>query len=405
MFGTIASLIIAVVLYVNPVIPEHAVNGSLIDAAMVATAIALIVIFAFMRVMAWAPLQKGEQNMTPRMLELYKCDRHFVYANFWIIFFALASVVLAANKYFQHPINFTAVLALWIVLLGISLDALNHVLKRTLDYFNPFTVIEMFTHQAKVSIQNDHEIDLCNWIDAISEVANKAISRTGSALCNQAIDETQLIARNFLESAKSIGHEANDKQTQQLGIHDKVGYTLFFLFQRYEAIHDKAIEKKLESISNNLITVLGKISVYGAKYDLSIASYPLHYLGKFATRAVNNNLSEVGIKASCTLLGIANAIVNEVNIAFSDLKDPFISITTHLQEIAQATFQKDKSTNIKILIQPFVDLKELLQNEKVATHQDTPAILENINRVIAEFETLEAVMRTIPPLPVIEEKA
>lgn len=353
--------------------------------------------------LALSPLQKAEQNLTPRLLEMFKKDHHFRYVNFWLVIFALASYGAALDFIFLGLLKKNIVLAIWIILLGISIDLINHLFKRISGYFNPFVVVELFAHEAKESIQDEREIDLCGWIDALTEVSLKAIQRSSVSLSNKCIDEIQMISKTFLESSKSISHHEQDSQTKALGITDKVSYTLFYLFQRLEFINNTALEKRIETIGNSLIAALGKISIYAAKYDLSISSYPIHYLGKFAESWLQKNFLEVGVKATLTMLEVSKVIINEVDVTYSDLKDPFLSIISHLEEIAKETFRKDKKTSIQVLTQPFRDLKFLFNNEKVSSHQDTPVIIQNIDRVLAEFETLETVLKTMPPIPNIPE--
>ena len=55
--------------------------------------------------------------------------------------------------------------------------------------------------------------------------------------------------------------------------------------------------------------------------------------------------------------------------------------------------------NIRILSQPFYELRELFQSGKLANHQDTASIISNIDIVLNEFTTLETVMSTMPPVP------
>lgn len=51
------------------------------------------------------------------------------------------------------------------------------------------------------------------------------------------------------------------------------------------------------------------------------------------------------------------------------------------------------------MLRPFQELKELFNNKVMEAHQDTPVIVQNIDRVISEFETLQAVLMTMPPMP------
>ena len=397
MIGTVIAILIAVFFVITSIGNALIINTS-VGYALILVAGLFILILGVIRALAWTPLQRAEESTTPRILDLYKRDRYLRYGHFWLVLFPLSTFVISILILNDTSGNAIYFFSLWIVLLGISLDMLNIVLRRIISYFSPFMVLTMFTKEAKLSIQDDKEVELCNWIDAISDVGLKAIERKSTTLCNQAIDEIQLLTRNFLESEKSISHPLEDQETKDLGIKDKVSYTLFFIFHRLEHINENAIHKRLEPICSNLINAMGKIAIYGAKFDLSIPTYPLHYLGKFAKKA-QETMPDIGLKASCALLEVAKTIVNEVDLSYGNLKEPFFSIIAHLDDIAKMTFQKDKTTNIKILTQPFYDLKELFKNPRVANHQDTPAIIQNLDRVIGEFDALEMVLRTIPPIP------
>jgi hypothetical protein len=48
-------------------------------------------------------------------------------------------------------------------------------------------------------------------------------------------------------------------------------------------------------------------------------------------------------------------------------------------------------------VQPFKELEELFQSDKMRAHADAPVILQNIKRVLGEFEALQAVMSAMPP--------
>jgi len=54
-----------------------------------------------------------------------------------------------------------------------------------------------------------------------------------------------------------------------------------------------------------------------------MASYPLHYLGKFAKRAQKEGIQEVGNRATLTLLEVSKVIIEEINIEYVEIKDPF----------------------------------------------------------------------------------
>jgi hypothetical protein len=273
-----------------------------------------------------------------------------------------------------------------------------------LNYLNPYGVAAMFTQEAKKSIQDERTLDLCEWIDALSEVSLKSIQERSISLCNNTLNEQGQIARSFLNSSKSIGHRSEDKQSQTIGITDEVSYTMFYLYQRLDMAFDSALKRNLEPVCSHIISILGKIAVDAAKYDMTLASPPLRFIGKFSLKADAEGMEEVPIKTSCLLLEIAKIILEEIDITYQEIKDPFLSIINNLEEMSKTAFRRNKSTSIPVLIQPFLDLKELFKNEKIAAHQDSPVIVQNIDRVLGEFQALLMVMHTMPIIPSVSEE-
>jgi hypothetical protein len=401
MIGTILSIILAVFLWFNPHAGE--ISELISKTLMIATAMGLLFLFFLGWMLSWLPLQKAEQNSAPRVLEMFHKDKRIFFISSWLIFFALVTFVLANDKILpsisQHPLLFPV----WIVLLGISIDALLHFLRRIMSYVNPFSVVKIFENQAMNDIRNNHELDLCDSIDALSEMAIKGVERHSTSICQVALGEEQEIMKQFLLASKSIAHVSQDAQLKQAGIVDKVSFTLFYLFQRLDIVFDKALKNKLEPICSYIVTLLGKIAIDAAKYDVSLASAPLRFIGKCGKRAQDQGYEETGITASCVLLEVARAMISEIDLTYYEIKDPFLSIINGLEVMSKDTFKRDKTTNVTLLMQPFKDLRTMFESDRVKNHQDTPVILQNINRVLGEYEALQVVLTTIPPIPPVED--
>lgn len=403
MIGTIFSIVLAILLEFNPYIHEGAF-GIVTRGIIAASAILLLFLSLLAFVFAWAPLQKAEQNSTPRLLEMFRKDKHLLLTSCWLIAFCLLTIVLVSDLIYPLTSQMAWSFPLWLIAFGISLDVIRTYLKRISSYLNPFAVIKMFTQQAKMSIQKDKELDLCNWIDALAEVSIKGIQKHSTSVCHEALAQEQEIIQEFLSASKSIAHVSQDPQTKSLGIRDKVSYTLFYLYQRLDIIFDKALKNQLEPTCSLIITLLGKISVDAAKYDVSLASAPLRFLGKCAKKAQDQGLEETEITATCIFLEVAKEIITEIDLTYYEIKDAFLSIINGMEVLSKEAFKRDKTMNINLLIQPFKDLRALFENEKVKNHQDTPIILQNIDRVIGEYEALLIVMNTMPEIPRIEEE-
>ncbi|MGA8163492.1 MAG: hypothetical protein WB791_00515 [Waddliaceae bacterium] len=397
MVGTFFAVIIAVFLYLFD--GETAANADFLGLTLLGVGSLVLLLSVLILALAWTPLQKAEKTMTPRLIEMFQRDHSLHFSHSIVFFFFLLSFAMAIEITTLHLFPANLVLIAWVIFLGITIDSLYRAMKRIIGYLNPLHVIHVFSDGAERSIRAAKEQDLCDWIDTLAETAIKAISSNSTSLALLAIDKLRLIARNYLHMAKGITyHEGQERKQQEPGMGEHVSYTLFFLFQRLEMIFNKALQEKLEPVCSALITTLGKISIYGAEFDVSMISYPLYYLGKLANKAQRDRLAEVADHATLTMLESSKAIVADVDLRYMEIEEPFLSMIGHMHEIAKETFRQEKSVSIQVIAQPFHELNKLFKSEKMASHQDTPAILKRINSVLEEFATLQTVLQTLPPI-------
>ncbi len=400
MFATLVSLLMAIYLILGPYVTGENLKIPVIESAMLAIAVPLLFFLPLAFFFCWLPLQRAENDSTPRIIDTFKKDKHLHLMAAWSMVFALFTLFCSIGSF--HPIPQQWLFAFWIVGLGLTLDANRHFVMRVLSYLNPFDSIELFAKEAKGSIQKENEQNLCLWIDALSEMALKGIHKQSASVSNAALDALAKTTTLFLEASKSIGHQTEDKQMLKMGIKDKVSFTLFFLYQRFDLIFDAAVKNSLEPTCTKMITLMGKIAVATGVYDMSLASTPLRFLGKFAKKAQEHRFEEAVLTASCTFTEVAKALLTDVDITYYEIRDPFLSIINGMEVITKKEFQRDKNTSIPLLMQPFQELKALFETGKAKEHQDTPVILLNINRVLGEFEALQLVMATVPKVEVKE---
>jgi hypothetical protein len=398
MFITALSCIVAALLlffpFTNPVEVNTPIFASLV--ALVGTAV--LIIFPVLNALYLTPLQALEQKLIPRLMELYRKDKLLNISSLFTLLFPFASYVFAALCFTKDiPIK-PAYIAAWVVFLGVTLDLIRDNLKRAANFLNPYHFIETFTQRANRSIVNDKDNDLWGSIDSLSEIAVRSVKAGKTDLTMQVLNAFPSILESFFTSSKSLTRVNQDQEIKKETGKDEAGYTVFYLLQRIELINMKALEHGLGTICGHVIMILGKIIVAGAKFDLSMVPFPTHVLGKLALRAQQYHFDEVATLGTATLLGVAKTIINDVNLNYTELQEPFGALIKNLNLIAQATFKKDKTISPKLLAQPFRELRELFRSEKVANHQDTPAILLQIDGVLEEFAALEQVMRTIPPI-------
>lgn len=401
MIGTLFSIFIGIALYFFP-FPEKGIEAStpLVVILFIVASLFLVVQTAI-TLFAWGPMRRLEDALIPHVVDSFKSDRNLKVTNFFLLFFLLFTYLISIDLLIFHVFPVQYSLIFWTLALGVAVDLMHHHLSRTLDFLSPLHVLEHHHQKTLECIAKSQEVELCQWIDAFSETSLKALESGSYSLSQGALEKLQLTAKNYLEVAKGITYH-EDEGNGKFGGSDHVSYTLFYLFQRLEQVFFQALAEHVEPICSQVITVLGKITLHAAKYDMSLASYPLHYLGKFASIAQEDGLDEVANRATATLTLVAQVIVDEVDFQYVEIKEAFLSIITTLHELAKGTFRKDKEMNIELLVQPFEELLLLFKSEKVSKHQDGQALVFNTQNVINEFAALESIMRTVPNIPGME---
>lgn len=351
--------------------------------------------------LSWNVIQKSEKNIASGVTDLFKKD-NILFLLYLIFIFPLLSF---ATLYLlqQGLLPSKLIIAIWILLLGISIDLLFHSLKEIYDYMDGYEIVNKFTHKGILAVQKDENDDLYRSLDGCTELAIRSISNSSIGIANHSIDALQKQAKVFFESSKLITHSIEEVKTKGPGKPDLISYTLIYLLQRLEAINDHAAQAKLEPICSSLASAMGKITIAAAKFDISLPSHPLYFLGRFVLKAQQNNLQEVGPKSIYVLLEVAKSILTEIDVTYLELQEPFFTLIKQMQEISNEIFKNDKSIHIRILMQPFQELRALFTTEKMTKHRDSPSIITKIDQVLAEYQALDDILRMAPPIPPIPD--
>lgn len=361
----------------------------------------------FLNTFILIPLEYLEQKLVPNLMTLVRRDpplrigRTILYLFSLISFFCVAIVSRIQDVNYQDWF-----FLIWIVLFGIALDVFRDSWSRLINLLNPAYLVSYISQEGIRAIQNDDQQTLLNYLDSLSEVGLRAVEKSKLALSTQTLQSFPPIIKTFFDASKSIGHTARDlKQSKNVGGVDESSFLIFYLLQRLELINDKALRERQETVCRQMIMTMGKIVVDSAKFDLSMVSFPTHFLTKFGLKAQQHHFDEVGVLTTSTLLEVGKTILNDVDITYAELQDPFKAIINGLAALARSTFKKQKDTSIKVLIQPLEDLKAMFQTEKMSQLKDTPVILQYINNVLEEFSMLQEVMQRIPTLSTMDSQS
>ncbi len=388
MYGTIFSILIALVLLFNPFQKNLIPDGSLMGLTLIIVASLFVVLQVLIKSQFMMPLLQAEHKFTPKISSLYRSDSSLKFSTFWFFFFVLISYALAVDLLFLKVLPPIVALAVWLIFLGISIDLIYHNLNRLQEFLDPFFVTDALANQGIKQIQTEDTKGLCSSIDALTEIATKGLDRSSLSLTNDALGQTVPLIKMLFAQGKNAGSNLSN---------DELLFPLFYLLERFEFVGDKAVHLKTEPSLVHLVNVLGKLTVVAAEFDPSVAIYPLQTIGRIVAEAQNEGLMEVVNKATCTLVGVASEIVNKIDLTYLEIKDPFFQLIHELEEILKEEFKQDKTINIQLLKQPFQEILALFQKEKLQNHKDTPEIVRELSRILGEFSELDVIMRTMPP--------
>lgn len=397
MKATLFSILLAIVLWFTPLDGDLTTTFNLLLLGFPAL---LLVVFPLVYAASWLPLQKGEQNMTPRLIEMFEGDRTRKMAAAALTLFPLLSIAFFIALNHIGQIDKSILFMIWLILLGGVFDCAQSYLSRLTAYINPFQATQFFKDKAKSNIKQDQLDSLIDNIDALSEMALRALERLNTSLATQTIGELREIGDFLMKSAKGfviLNEETKNREEKHV---DKVSYALFYLINRLEMIHEKASYRGLEPLSSQVLSALGRVTISAAHYDLSLVTYPILTLGRAALLALQEKLKEGAIKGQIILLEVAKGILKESDLTYMELKAPFFTLIDNLDKISKEIFKQDKNIPIQTLIQPFLQLKEILNDPRITNHQDYVVIQKEIDRTLAEYSALQAVLSSMPAVSV-----
>jgi len=352
----------------------------------------------FLCAFALTPLAYLEQTLIPNVMDGVRRDRWLhvgVYAiSLWVLL-SYACAAFSGSVVDGH--NRVGILLVWLVLLGFAIDLLQLMWRRISHFLHPAYAVNRFSNSAIHAIQNDRYPQLLADMDSLAEIGVRAVEKSKLALSTQTVQAFPPIVKVFLESAKSISHTVHDVQGEASG-GDIESFTIFYLLQRLELIHDQALRNRQETVSRQMVMAMGKIIVQCGRLDLSMVAFPTHFLTKFGLKAQQHHFDEVAVLTTSTLVEVAKTLLTEIDITYAELQEAFGAIITGLDAIAKETFKRRKDTPIRVLTQPLLDIKSFFQTEKMATHRDTPVILQILDQLLEEYTVLEQVMQTMPSI-------
>lgn len=250
---------------------------------------------------------------------------------------------------------------------------------------NPFHLLKGYEDKAFEAISRTNEPVICEWMEAIHEVALKALHKSATPLLSAALDSQLKIGKNFLSASNTLDLS-------------KIGYVMFFLFERLKVLFEKSLREQQEPICTQIITTYGKVALHAMGTHPHFAGYALTFAGKLAEKGVKSGMREIGIKAGLMLIELSKTVANDISLDDYDLREPLLGLVKNLEEISNELYRQDKNMPIDVIREPFLQLKTVLVSSKNSNHPTIVMVIGDIDRVLAQFQELELILKTIPPI-------
>lgn len=337
-------------------------------------AIALFGIFIYLEQTAIKTFAKLQKSISSKAIDYLNKNKKKMLLEFII----LASIFLCIFGNFLYE-----GLSLGGVVVAILLIA--ELLRTNRAESNPFTLLTSYQNEAGKTISDKNEPALCDWIDAVHEIGYKALENSSTPLTAAALNSQLQIGKQFLSNSNSLDLP-------------KIGYVINFLFERLNVLFDLALEKKQEPLCVQINTTFGKLALHAMITHPHFAATALTFAGKLAEKAVHEGFRDVGVKTGLMLIELSNAVANETSLDDNDLGDAMLEVVKNLERVSSEIYRQDKNIPLEVIRAPFLQLKTVLASSKNSNHPTVIMTLNDVDRVLAQYQELELILKTIPPI-------
>jgi hypothetical protein len=341
--------------------------------------------------LGWSVLQRQEEESNPRVEELFLKDKRLRLILIVLFVFTLFSYIISFLSSESITWHTSIAIAIWIVLCGASFDLLCLYIRRLMKYSYQEFLLERVTDECLKSLRNGKNGEALEWLDAVVEVAVKAIKKSGVYLAGRALAQILTIIDGFVKNAgqNMLGDPFTSSDMPLL---DKVQYLSAYVSKKLEWVYKNALRENQDPIAEDTINTFGKMSLYFVKWHPSLTHLPLVYIERCANQAIDINNEEVVTRACLTLSELAKnfiAIAKEKGESYRELI--FLTLS-HLEEILKNNFQRNKGIYPVLLMQPFAEIAQMIGSDGFKSFPDREAILAELKRILTEFNALDLVM-------------
>ena len=403
MFGIVFAILGSLYIVFNPEVMGLLTSGKELTFSLIPVlltwASTLFLFIAFIATfLAWNRLQAAEYTGIPRVQEIFIKD--IFLETLLIALFALTflSYLVAIFPSFETPNARLTYILVSLFIAGASFDLLVLYCRRLLQFgISDFLMHEM-EKKCNQSSKRGNEKEAFVWLDTSFEVLAKTIHSKSMYLAHLALDSVQPMAESFIQGeATSIIQAFNTTQKGMFpSLLDRIKYLTLHITKRLEWAYTQTLKEELDPIAEEMIKTLARLDVYLAKNSPELAHLPLLTIKNSALAALRDGHEDLAVQASATLSELGKSFLTLSKDRNQSYRALVFIVLSQIEEISQELFKQNREINAALLMQPFAEIAEMLANPNYLSLIEREAILEELKRILNQFNALDLVMSKLP---------
>lgn len=311
-----------------------------------------------------------------------------------IVWLILALLLVGATT-FSPSVAFV----MWIIMTAFSLDLWLYYKKRMTFLSIPESLLKTIFQEGERGAKCGSLEEVKDKIGVLSDMADRALRRSLLTFAIKAVETMKSLLVIYMDAVgkEKLLHAGEEEWLQ--ANEKQVSYLLCLFSERIEGLFKRSLASQAEPLLTQLMAAAGGAAVGAAHVDMNVVSIPVYSLERMEEAAADAHRSDLGLKFSLTLVGVARELSFFPHIELLDIEGAYLPLVLQLERISKDLFKRDKKTPISSLTKPFYDMREIVEKPPLDTHPNAMRIVAEINRILAEFQELERILMTIPGIP------
>jgi hypothetical protein len=328
----------------------------------------------------WSSVRRNNEKVSPAAMTLCFNDIRFSLILIALFAFSIFSIIGDPSSKIG--------LVVWLLGFGISFDLTCFFFQRLRQYSDPLFLLEELPARVIHSLRKKEEGAALEWLNRVFEMVDRAIETHKFTLANRSVDTLRLMTEEYVQQLAWIELQAPPGSLQEgTSFLDKVTLLSMMVCEKLQWLYMRAIKKEMQPTIQAIASCFGKLSLFLSRHNTKAAALPLQYLSKCAISADIDAL----IQATLTLGQTCKSLLRLSFEKKESFKDLICSCLLNMEEMTKLVYQKDKESNVALLIQPFAEVAESLGTQEMQEVLGRAEILTELKRIFTQFESLQMV--------------